>query len=1101
MKKNIFTLSFVIIAFCVPVITHAATTWGTNITTNTTWTTAGDGIYVVTNPITISATLTINPGVIVKFETTADGMTVNSGGSISAVGTGGSPIYLTSYHNDIGGNTDGASTAPVGGDWKEIKINSGGTANLKHVKIDYGGNSGGSGAMIWNNGGTVTLATTTATTSWNIALYNSSGNSSCSSDCKFNGSYTAIYLAGGNLDVAYSEFLGNTYFGVFGAGTGTLTLNYNTFANNIFYGAGRVWYGDGLTFNHVGNSASGVGLRGFRTDGPFNTSQTWTKDIPYIIYPYDYSYLSIDTGKTLTIDPGVVVKFGWTNEGSIIATGTINAMGSESDPIYFTSLKDDEVGGDTNFDTTSSAPLPGDWKRILIATSGAEGTFNNSVFRYGGFGSSTELHANITNLGGDLTISSSTIASSTLYGVLHWATGGNTEISSSTFTGNPYGLVSAQTTASDVTCNYWDDVSGPYHAQRNPSGTGDAIYDNSNTVQFKPWFGSADLQTCSPQGYFAEIKNTSVGSWRIRDDADTSADVLKELPEDWVVYVASTTDANGDPVSADGYYWYQVVDPTDDITGWMAGVTVSGMTEHLPYVEGSQTEFETVSSTLLTSSTTRSDVIYDAVEHYYANSNTAHSLYSSDDNSNDFSKIFNNGTSSLPQMLVYGMAAQETGCCGNDFDNEIVSFDYGHGIMQLTPYQVWANEPDDWANNTENVPSYGSHLAIPPCLMIASNEYVNCYTNAGTQSGSAKTYKEHNDYPGFTFKHYANTEQSIYANVKDGLKTLRTKYDVYGPPCNEGDLEFTAPGHSTTTFSCIDRSNILAVWGYNGFVESDYLLDVASRIEDITDYFSSVSPSATWVNKLEIGDYHKWDFQTYSPVELRVVDSRGRTTGLVDGKVVTEIPHSAYDAVTETGAIFFGEDSYTFRLIGTDNDTYGFRSRSKVNGKDVEFRVAAIPTHVGEIHEFVITPSKILDGTGGVRLKLDRNGDGSFEEEMTENPEFTVSITDVKTLDQLRGEEESAVSKSGSKESISPDGAAFVAQQDISLPTVPPLETTSDTGQGFKSSASQELKEQIPPPPLQNCDLKDWFTCDLSNLPVYRDMDRNELESMNLLVK
>ncbi|MGB8815827.1 MAG: alpha/beta fold hydrolase [Minisyncoccia bacterium] len=71
---------------------------------------------------------------------------------------------------------------------------------------------------------------------------------------------------------------------------------------------------------------------------------TWTKEAsPYVIY----GNISLDVGATLTIEPGTIIKI---KEGVFYVSGKLIANGSTSDKVYFTSIYDDSVGGDTDRD-------------------------------------------------------------------------------------------------------------------------------------------------------------------------------------------------------------------------------------------------------------------------------------------------------------------------------------------------------------------------------------------------------------------------------------------------------------------------------------------------------------------------------------------------------------------------------------------------------------------------------------------------------------------------------------------------------------------------------------------------------------------------------
>lgn len=97
---------------------------------------------------------------------------------------------------------------------------------------------------------------------------------------------------------------------------------------------------------------------------------------PYVID----SQVTIISGATLYIDEGVVVKF--MNGAGLVVEGKIEALGSVDLPVYFTSILDDSVGGDTNEDGDSTTPGMGDWDYIFINSGNEESILNNVIERY-----------------------------------------------------------------------------------------------------------------------------------------------------------------------------------------------------------------------------------------------------------------------------------------------------------------------------------------------------------------------------------------------------------------------------------------------------------------------------------------------------------------------------------------------------------------------------------------------------------------------------------------------------------------------------------------------------------------------------------------------
>ncbi|PKL39929.1 MAG: hypothetical protein CVV44_06825 [Spirochaetae bacterium HGW-Spirochaetae-1] len=109
-----------------------------------------------------------------------------------------------------------------------------------------------------------------------------------------------------------------------------------------------------------------------------DTPTTWTFGNIYVIYTYPF-YIN----DVLTLEPGVIVKFHPDGDYAVLYSGgKIDARGTASRPIVFTSFRDDEHGGDTNGDGPSWA-AKGDWMRI--DTNGQPGSvFRHCAFYYGG---------------------------------------------------------------------------------------------------------------------------------------------------------------------------------------------------------------------------------------------------------------------------------------------------------------------------------------------------------------------------------------------------------------------------------------------------------------------------------------------------------------------------------------------------------------------------------------------------------------------------------------------------------------------------------------------------------------------------------------------
>ena len=472
-----------------------AKTITSNIGSNITW----RGNYVINGAPSVNsgATLTLDPGTIVKFQTNQRRLRVN--GTLDAQGTAERPIYFTSYKDDTVGddtNGDGSASSPAGGDWREIEIGSTGSSTLSHVVARYGGANtccGQSRANVYNNGGILNIFNSTLATSSSVGsgFKQASGTTTIESTDVY-GQPWGLVLSNGNLSVSESSIHDNTSGGI-SASAGILSVASTTFADND--NAGSVWGAVDITLSN--NTATGTGQK-FVMSNNVSGNKTWTADnIPYVLS----SNVTVNSGSSLAIEQGAVLKFE-SSSSRLTISGTLDVQGATTSKVYFTSIKDDSVGGDT--DGADDPPGAGDWRHITL-NSTASTTLSHAVIRYGGASGFGSMQANINNSGGNLTIVHSQIATSSVYGirsqsgtttVTHTEANDNTyglyvsggvvgDVSSSSFHGNSsYGMYNSTASTIDAEDNHWGASDGP---SGEGTGSGDAV---STKVDFDPWLST-----------------------------------------------------------------------------------------------------------------------------------------------------------------------------------------------------------------------------------------------------------------------------------------------------------------------------------------------------------------------------------------------------------------------------------------------------------------------------------------------------------------------------------------------------------------------------------------------------------------------------------
>lgn len=113
--------------------------------------------------------------------------------------------------------------------------------------------------------------------------------------------------------------------------------------------------------------------------GAIASNTTWAAGKVYVLT----GDITVNQLTTLTIQPGAVIKINW--DRGFTVNGKLVANGTAEHPIYFTSINDDSICGDTNGDTTASVPNTGDWRRIDFPDIGdPQSSISRAVIRYGG---------------------------------------------------------------------------------------------------------------------------------------------------------------------------------------------------------------------------------------------------------------------------------------------------------------------------------------------------------------------------------------------------------------------------------------------------------------------------------------------------------------------------------------------------------------------------------------------------------------------------------------------------------------------------------------------------------------------------------------------
>ncbi len=338
----------------------------------------------------VASTVSIAPGAVLKFALGAK-VRFYYGSTIQAPGTTAARIVFTSLNDDTGGDSNGSAAAAAAGDWGGMDIMSSGNvfANSDFAYADS--------AVHFN-------------------LYSFKNGAAAFSGCRFHHCSTAGFdgaNASGASSVAGSYFWAHTSYPVY-------INHYVAFdATNHFHAPDAAAADPAVKYNAVvfsGNVNCGGELSLPVTEVPYYFPASW--------------YLGDTLGSKIVLAPGAVLKFALGAKMRVYYGSAIDALGSSSAPIVFTSVNDDQLG-DTNGMT--GAPAPGSWNGIDLMSLSGSCAFDRCRFSY----ATTPLYFNYySNQNGGGTIRNSEIIHNSAGGIDASAAGPGTVIAGNSFSDN-----------------------------------------------------------------------------------------------------------------------------------------------------------------------------------------------------------------------------------------------------------------------------------------------------------------------------------------------------------------------------------------------------------------------------------------------------------------------------------------------------------------------------------------------------------------------------------------------------------------------------------------------------------------------------------------